>query len=154
MNLVSGLKTPDKRYSFTTQATTKKLEKIISLLSEKPMTVEEIANEIHVTYRHCKNYIAYLVDEKKIYVSTWKLFTQGKSTRHWPFYSAGNKKSKPKVTLSPNEKCKRYREKLKKDDEKMEIINKKRRAKRLKIKADWTAAWIMQNSSSGQETRT
>lgn len=142
MKMASGLKILD-RYSFSSKASRQKIEKILSLLSQKSLSRKEISEQIHVNYRHTKNYIDYLLNTKQIYISLWKFETQDKLTRNFPYYRAGNKKSKPKPSaLTVSEKCKRYREKLKKDDDRREKSNFKRRARRRTIKPDWTSTWI------------
>lgn len=144
----SGLKTLDK-YSFSSKASRQKIEKILSLLSKKSLSRKEISEQIHVNYSHTKNYIDYLLITKQIYISLWKFETQYKSTRNFPYYRAGNKKSKPKPNaLTVSEKCKRYREKLKKDDDRREKSNFKRRVRRRTIKPDWTSSWIKASNST------
>ncbi len=124
---------------------------MLAMLSEKEMCAMDIREKACIAYSHSVNYLSYLLGKKLIYISSWKLEKHGKRTMHWPYYKAGSKKSKPKPeNLSNAEKSKRYREKLKKDVHKVSIQNAKRRNKRIKVKPDWTAAWIMQSSSSGQ----
>ncbi len=111
----------------------------------------EIREKACIAYSHSVNYIYYLLENKLIYISSWKLEKQGQRTMHWPYYRAGNKKSKKKPEpLSVAEKCKRYRQKIKKDADRTDLQNAKRRNRRMKVKPDWAAAWIMQNSSNGQ----
>lgn len=137
------------RYSFSSKASRQKIEKILTILSQKSLSRKEISEQIHVNYRHTKNYIDHLINTKQIYISLWKFETQGELTRNWPYYKAGNKSSKPKPdALTISEKCKRYRQKLKKDDDRKEKLNLKRRAKRLTIKPDWTTSWIKASNST------
>lgn len=146
--MASGLKILNK-YSFSTQAAKLKIEKIIRLLSEKELSRRDLSEQVHLAYRHTKTYIDYLLLTKQIYISVWKLEAQGERTMSWPYYRAGDKKSKPKPDiLTVAEKCKRYRKKLKKDDDRKEKANLRRRAKRITIKPDWTAAWLMASNST------
>ncbi len=139
------------KYSFNFAASQAKIKKILSILSEKEMASPEIIELIHLNKSHLHNYIKYLTITKQIYISSWKMTKFGQRTMSWPFYRAGSKKSKPKPPpLTKSEKCKRYRQNIKKDEEKLDVINAKRRAKRIKIKPDWMTQWITQNSLTGQ----
>lgn len=143
----SGSKT---RYSFSTQSAKRKIEKILAETSKTPLSRNQIEELAHITHSYARVYIRHLLETKQIYISKWKLETQGNRTMHWPYYSAGDKKSKPKpARLTSAQKCKRYREKIKKDDDRKEKLNAKRKAKRIIPKPDWTTEWIM-NSLSGQ----
>lgn len=135
------------KYAFKTQASVAKINKILTILSDKALCRHEISKEIHVNYRHTKNYIDYLLAEKKIYISAWRLENKGERTMYWPYYRTGDKKSKPKpANLTQSEKSKRYRKKLSKDEDRLERINRNRRLKRVTIKPDWTASWMMASS--------
>lgn len=148
MSMESGLKALNK-YSFSTKASVAKINKILSLLSNKALCRHEIANEIHVNHRHTKNYLDYLLAENKIYVSKWCLENKGDRTMFWPYYRTGDKKSKKKpANLNASQKSKRYRQKLSKDDDRKEIINLRRRTKRRTIKPDWTASWLLVSNST------
>jgi hypothetical protein len=148
MKMESGSKILN-RYSFSSQASISKINKLLDVLSKKALCRDEISKEIHVNYRHAKNYINHLLAEKKIYVSEWKLENQGERTMFWPYYRTGNRKSKPRpANLSPSERCKRYRKKLETDDIRKDRLNKKRRLKRLIIKPDWTASWMMESNTT------
>jgi hypothetical protein len=142
------------RYSFSTVAAKQKIEKILAATSEKALSRNQIKELIHVTHSYCNVYIRFLMNTKQIYISTWKLETQGERTMQWPYYKAGNQKSKAKPkALSISEKCKRYRKKLSKDADRVENLNMRRRAKRIKAKPDWTTSWI-KSSLSGQNQTT
>lgn len=144
----SGLKILE-RYSFSTQASRQKIDKILQLISSTQLCRRQISEQIHVNLRHTKNYIDYLLANKQIYISEWKFELQGERLMNWPYYRAGDKKSKPKPkNLSLSEKGKRYRKKLNKDEDRKEKINFKRRAKRLTIKPDWTSTWIKASNST------
>lgn len=138
------------RYSFRTLAAKQRIERILEATSKKALCRNEIEKIAFVNHSHTRVYIKHLLDTKQIYVSKWKLETQGKRTMFWPYYSAGNRKSKPKPeALTASEKCKRYRKKLSKDDERRDEFNFRRRAKRIKAKSDWKTSWTI-NSSNGQ----
>jgi hypothetical protein len=145
--MASGSKIHNK-YAFRTYAAIAKVKKILNILSEKSLCRHDIAKEIHVTYKYSKMYIDYLLAEKKIYISAWKLEEKGSRVMHWPYYRAGDNPSKPKPpNLTREERCKRYREKLSKDADRREKRNRKRRVNRVKIKPDWTTAWILASNT-------
>lgn len=144
----SGLKILN-RYSFSSTAAKLKINKILAAVSHRSLSRKQLSEIAHLSDVHIKNYINYLIATNKIYISTWKLEQQGKQIRFWPYYHAGCKKSKPKPEkLSSSERSKRYREKLKKDVDRLEKRNFKRRAKRLTIKQDWTSTWIKASNST------
>lgn len=148
MSMESGLKILN-RYSFSSKAAQLKIEKILAATSSQSLSRNKLAEIAHLSKAHIKNYVKYLIDTKQIYISSWRLEKQGKQIRFWPYYHAGNKKSKPKPEkLSVSERSKRYREKLQKDVDRLEKRNFKRRAKRLTIKPDWTAAWMMESNTT------
>ena len=147
----SGLKSLNK-YSFSSKAATTKINKILTSLSEKPLCRHDIAELIHSNYRHAKNYIDYLLAEKKIYISKWCLEHKGDRTMFWPYYQIGDKKSKPKPpNLTQAQKCKRYRKKLSTDEDRLDRIKSKRRNRRQVIKPDWTAAWMMASNTTQEK---
>lgn len=144
----SGSKTP-KRYSFKSKASQQKIEKILDLISINQLCRRQISEQIHVNMPHTSNYIKYLLANKLIYISSWKLELQGERVMSYPYYRSGSKKSKPKpANLSIIEKSKRYREKLKKDEDRKEKINLRRKTKRMKIKPDWTTSWIKASNTT------
>ena len=68
---------------------------------------------------------------------------------YWPYYRAGNKKSKAKpLNLTSSEKCKRYRKKLLADDDRLDKLKSKRRLKRIIAKPDWTTSWIKASNTT------
>lgn len=150
--MVSGSKNKYlNRYSFTTLAAKQRIQRILEALSKKSMCHNEIEKIAFVNHSHTRIYIKHLVQTNQIYISKWVLEKQGNRTMYWPYYSAGNKKSKPKPeALSVSEKCKRYRKKLMKDEDRREEANFRRRAKRIKAKSDWKTSWTI-NSSNGQK---
>lgn len=140
-----------RRYSLSRPAAKQKIEKILSELSEKLLCMNDLKKVANVTHSHIKVYVRHLLETRQIYISKWKLETQGSRTMHWPYYRAGNRKNAVKPPpLTRSEKDKRYRSKLYSDKERLDKVNAKRRAKRIKPKTDWTTSWIM-NSSSGQK---
>lgn len=141
-----GLKV-SKKYSFSTQAATTKINKILDILSEKSLSRREIASQIHASFGHTRNYLNYLISEKKIYISSWKFDETGKKNMFRPCYRLGNKKNKPKpAKLTCSQRAARYREKLSKDLDRLDRVNMKRRLRRSVIKPDWTATWLMNNA--------
>lgn len=150
--MVSGSKNKYlNRYSFTTLAAKQRIQRILEALSKKSMCHNEIEKIAFVNHSHTRIYIKHLVQTNQIYISKWVLEKQGNRTMYWPYYSTGNKKSKPKPeALSVSEKCKRYRKKLSKDEERRDALNFRRRAKRMKAKSDWKTSWTI-NSSNGQK---
>lgn len=142
----SGSKIRNK-YTFGYKASVAKINKILAAISNKSLSRRAIAEEIHLTHRYTKLYIDHLLAEKKIYISEWKFENQGNRPMFWPYYRAGNKKNKPKPpNLTRSQKCKRYREKLVKDLDRLDKFNMKRRLRRLVIKPDWSVAWMMNNA--------
>lgn len=150
MKTESGSKKKN-RYSFKTQAAQAKIKKILDLTKETPMCAPDLRKNVFLEYGQMRNYLKYLLEKKLIYICKYKIETHGGRTMQWAYYKAGDKKSKPKPkALTCAEKCRRYREIMKTDLERIDKNNAKRRLKRLKVKTDWTAQWIMPSSSSGQ----
>lgn len=138
-----------KKYSFKSKACRQKIEKILELISTEKLCRRQISEQIHVNVPHTSNYINYLMANKLIYISSWKLELQGERVMFYPYYRAGDKKSKPKPkNISIAQKSKRYREKLNKDEERKEKINSRRRTKRITVKPDWTTSWIKASNTT------
>lgn len=122
------------RYSFDSTPAKVKINKILTLLKDKQQCSLDISEAIHVSKSCVKCYIKYLLQEKLIYIDSWVLCTKGKRTMFYAFYKTGNlrNKTKPKP-LTEAQKSKRFRNKMKKDIDRIDLANAKRRIKRYKI---------------------
>jgi predicted transcriptional regulator len=150
MKMESGSKLLD-RYTFTSERSKLKIARILDVLSNNEMNKRQLAEESFMCYDMLGKYIKYLVDEKLIYISSWKLDFVKKTFKPIPYYKAGDKKSKKKPRpLTQKERYARGREKLAKFDELAYIKHIKRKAKLIKPHVDWATQWITPNSSIGQ----
>lgn len=129
------------RYTLTSNVSKIKIEKILKFVKNEARCSDDIEKEIYASKSCIKYYIRYLLQQKLIYIHDWIFCTKGKRTMSYAHYKAGNlpSKEKPKP-LTFSKKSIRYREKLKKDIDRLDLANAKRRAKRYKIQpAD---SWI------------
>lgn len=133
------------RMTFTSTLAQRRIERIQYLLRREYLTAEEIADGIFMSPVRAREYVRYLLKEKRIHVYRWeKRNTGGKA--HWiAIYAWGYAKSppKPKRTESDAERLRRrYRERKVEDPEWHMQMLAKLRAKRMTARRDWTAAWI------------
>lgn len=143
-----------KQLSFKTNIAKAKIEKILNLITTKQLTNKQISDLIHVTHKHCKVYINHLLENKKIYISSWKKEKTETGFSLAPYYKKGSKEN----VLKPNPidertKHRRFIEKRRKDKERYEKYLENRRLKyakkKIQPKQDWASFWIKPNNQQG-----
>ena len=156
MKMESGSKLFN-RYAFNRTASKRNMQKILDLLKKKPMSYYQLAEEIHITYKSVANYLTWMNQQGMVYISKWVFQKQGNRNFQVQYYSLGNKPNVPKPpALTRAEIDKRSRQKRQANKELMDVINAKRRLKRVEFKPQTELQIWMQkqeNSSSGQTQR-
>lgn len=129
--------------NYTSNFSIAKIAKIKILLNKKEMTSKELAEAIHTSTRNMNGYIRYLKLNNLIYIFKYDKVKHKTKAQNTAFYKFGSlpdvKKPLPKTAL---EKSREKRAKLLSDPELHDFFNAKRRAKRIKPKADWSSSWI------------
>lgn len=106
-----------------------KIEKILTLLSDKPMNLQQLCDSVHLVHRSMRDYLKYLHDTKQIYYSTYKYELVGNRMMPSRYYKAGKHKDTPKPPpLSTKDRSRLKRERLNEDSEKKEFYLARRRA--------------------------
>lgn len=137
------------RYSFAFEASRRKKEKIVSLLSENSMSLKQLCDAVFITMQHIRHYVKALKEEKQVYISTWKFELNGNRWMQIAYFKAGNRPdAKKPPPLTNAERCKRHYKKSRADAENLDKMNLKRRLRRIKPKADWTSSWIKASSTT------
>lgn len=136
-----------KQLSFKSNIAKAKIEKILSLITTKQLTNKQISELIHVNHKHCKVYINHLLENKKIYISSWRKEKTETGFSLAPYYKKGGKENalKPKP-IDEITKHRRFVEKRRKDKERYEAYLENRRLKyakkKIQPKSDWSSSWI------------
>lgn len=108
-----------------------KLEKILALLKEKPMNLQQLCDAVHIVSRAMRVYLNYLHNTKQIYYSTYKYEKVGSRVMPNRYYKAGRYKDAVKPPpLPPIVRSRLKRERLNQDEEKKEFYLARRRALR------------------------
>lgn len=117
--------------AFTMPASKIKIEKILALLKEKPMNLQQLCEAVHTVDRTMRTYLNYLHDTKQIYYSTYKYEKVGNRIMPNRYYKAGKYKDAKKPPPLPDIVRNRLkRERLNNDPEKKEFYLARRRALR------------------------
>lgn len=131
--------------TFTSTLAMRRIEQIQYLLRREYSTANEIADAVFLTPVRTREYIRYLLAEKRIHVYKWEKRKAG-GKAHWiAIYAWGEATSakKPKSRETDAERLRRrYKERKAEDPEWHMQMLAKLRAKRTTVKRDWTAAWI------------
>lgn len=64
-------KRPNYGMAYKKEAAVRTLNRILELLSERPMTTYEVADAVHVCKSHARRYLLHMQREKMIYVFEW-----------------------------------------------------------------------------------
>lgn len=108
-----------------------KIEKILTLLREKPMSIQQLCDEVHLVSRSMRDYLNYLHDTRQIYYSTYKYEKVGNRVMPNRYYKAGRHRDAVKPPpLPPKVRLRLKRERLNQDEEKKEFYLARRRALR------------------------
>ena len=108
-----------------------KIEKILALLKQKAMNIQQLCDAIHIVDRSMRDYLNYLHDTKQIYYSTYKYEKVGNRVMPNRYYKAGRyKDAKKPPPLSAKVRCQLKRDRLNEDPEKKEFYLARRRALR------------------------
>lgn len=120
-----------KTMAFRMPAAVAKINKILALLSEKPMSIWQLCEQVHTVRRTMQVYLNHLHDNKKIYYSTYKYEKVGNRIMPTRYYKAGNHKDAKKPAPLPAIKRSQIaRDRMNQDEEKKEFFLAKRRARR------------------------
>ena len=120
-----------KKMSFKMTSSKVKVEKILTLLKQKAMNIQQLCNAVHIVDRSMRTYLNYLHDTKQIYYSTYKYEKVGARVMPNRYYKAGKHKDAVKpLPLSNKVRNKLKRERLNEDPEKKEFYLARRRALR------------------------
>lgn len=125
-----------------------KIDRILELIAETPLTRLEIMTKLYISQRHAMTLLSYLHDEKKIHIAKWSHEgINGKKAHLRPMYKAGSKKDVPKpAALTINQINKRSYARLKQDPEKYAIYlrdqNQRQKDKNFVPRMDIAASWI------------
>lgn len=129
--------------TFATQSAVLRIQRIQQMLRAQDMTVQEIADGIHLTLRWTREYIAHLHLNKMVHVAGYRLQSMQHKTVSHALYCWGQAKDAPKpAPLTSAQRAKRQRELLLDDLEARDKALAKRRAARWTPQRDWTASWI------------
>lgn len=139
------------KMSFTTEASKRKLTRLQELLRQQPCTVQDLADGLFTTVRTANEYLSHLRDNKLVRVERYEL--RKTTYEHYvPVYIWGKgkdaKRPKPKT---PAERMRIHRKRVATDQDLKDLANAKRRAKRRKIKPDWTSCWIKPKAKPVEE---
>lgn len=120
-----------KKMAFVMPAAKIKIEKILALLKERPMNLQQLCDAVHLVSRAMRDYLNYLHDTKQIYYSTYKYEKIGNRVMPNRYYRAGNHRDAKKPDpLSGKERNRLKRQRLNEDPEKKEFYLARRRALR------------------------
>ncbi len=120
-----------KKMAFRMPAAVAKINKILALLSEKAMNIQQLCEEVHTVNRTMREYLNYLHDNKKIYYSTYKYEKVGNRIMPSRYYKAGSyRDAKKPAPLPPKKRSQLARDRMNLDEEKKEFFLAKRRARR------------------------
>ena len=120
-----------KKMAFVMPAAKIKIDKILALLKEKPMNLQQLCDSVHAVPRTMRIYMNYLHDTKQIYYTCYKYEKVGEKVLSVRYYKAGNHKdAKKPPALTGKQRCKLKRDRLNEDPEKKEFYLARRRALR------------------------
>lgn len=124
-------------------STARRIAMIQAAITDKPMTAKEISVAIHLHYRCAEKYMNHLMEKanKRVYVTEWR---QGGPHARAAVYKWGKgrdaKKPRPVTGL---EAQRRYRARLRKDDESREFhLTKLRAQDRARAAAKRPTTWL------------
>ncbi len=119
------------KMAFRMPAAVAKINKILALLSEKAMNLQQLCDEVHAVNRTMRMYLNYLHDNKQIYYSTYKYEKVGNRVMPNRYYKAGiHKDAKKPPPLPTKKRSQLARDRMNQDEEKKEFFLAKRRARR------------------------
>lgn len=72
------------KMTFVRPAALAKLDKIMALLAEKPMTAHQLATALPMSKRWAQAYIDYLWEREKVYIKRWAREPLENSSREYP----------------------------------------------------------------------
>lgn len=138
--------------AFNTDLSKRRIDRIIELLNETPMTVHDLAERLPLSRRWVTEYLKHLRSLNKVYVTDWTKHIEQRKKRHAvEIWALGDKKDKPKPP--PDGQYTRYKRAwnaVKSDPDRHEQHLARRRVKRrLKnLKPDPATAWIPRNEQN------
>lgn len=131
--------------TFTNPASVQRIERILSALSERPMTMADLCESSHISASWCRVYVQHLRKNGQIHISGWvRHAQQGDRMYPRPLYRAGDKPDAPKpAALTKIEKGKRAWSLIKQNPERHLEVNARRRGRTLKPRANPLTLWIV-----------
>jgi hypothetical protein len=129
--------------TYTSNFAMAKIAKIKVLLDKKAMCARELAVAVHTSQRNINGYLRFLKLFNFIYIANYKKVQCKSKQYNCAFYKFGFKPDaiKPKPQTAA-EKGREKRARILADPELHDLLNAKRRARKIKPKADWTSTWI------------
>jgi len=133
----------DSRMTFTKEPALRRIERIQEMLRAKDMTLQEIADGIHLSLRWAREYIVHLRINRLIHIAGFRLHHMEHKTVSHALYcwGAATDAAKP-LPLTSAERAQRQRDILMSDQDLHEAALRKRRAARIVPARDWAASWI------------
>ena len=130
--------------TFTNQASLRKIERIMALLSDRPMTIKDLAPLVPISAAWARIYVNHLHETRRVHISVWVRWADASDRMYpRPVYRAGDKADAPKpAPLTYEERMKRSWAVVKADPERHERVNARRRARSLKPRANPLTSWI------------
>lgn len=130
--------------TFTNQASRRKIERILALLADRPMTTKQLAPLVPISTSWARIYMKHLHDTRQIHIATWVRHAEDSDRMYpRPVYRAGDGPDAQKpAALTYDEQLKRAWALVKANPERHDWYNAKRRARNLKPKANPLTRWI------------
>lgn len=143
------------RMSFKKEAAFAKIERIISLLQENPVTAHELAILVPISKRHVQEYLNHLVLERRVFIIRWARDVKHSERMYpRPIYAVGNRRNAPKPRpLDLDERKVRAWARLKADAERhtLHLLKKRRyRSDKKGPRRDKAASWINTTPANGE----
>lgn len=130
--------------TFTNQASRRKIERILALLADRPMTTKQLAPLVPIGTAWARIYVKHLHQTRQIHIETWVRHAEDSDRMYpRPLYRAGDGPDATKpAALTYEEQLKRAWAKVKADPERHQKFNARRRARNLKPRANPLTSWI------------
>lgn len=128
--------------TFTKPAALARIDRIQHLLRQQPSTVQEIADAVHISKRYASEYVEYLRAQGRIHVCEYRREQRAAYQVYKPLFAWGIGADAPPPDRSDKVRQAEARAKMNLDPEAKDKSLALRRAKSIKPRRDWTAAWI------------
>lgn len=130
--------------TFTNQASKRKIERILALLADRPMTTKQLSPLVPISAAWARIYMKHLLQTRRIHIETWVRHAEDSDRMYpRPVYRAGDGPDAPRpAALTYDERLKRAWAVVKADPERHDKTNARRRARNLKPRANPLTSWI------------